>query len=82
MRKRDATEAAILRVLRQVGADYVLLDPFDVLVLFRGKLYMLDCKTVEGRPTARQKDLIVRGWPLRFVVTPQDTLAALGVGES
>jgi hypothetical protein len=79
VRKRDATEQAILRVLRQVGADYILLDPFDVLVLFRGRLVMLDCKTIEGRPTDRQKDLVKRGWPLRFVITEEDTLTALGV---
>jgi hypothetical protein len=81
VRKRDATEAAITRVLRQIGADYVMLDPFDLLVLFRGRLIMLDCKTKEGRPTALQKDLIARGWPLRFVITEEDTLAALGVGR-
>jgi hypothetical protein len=79
MKRRDATEKAILRTLRQVGADYVLLDPFDVLVLFRGRLFMLDCKTAEGRATVRQRDLVARGWPLRFVVTEEETLKALGL---
>jgi hypothetical protein len=79
VRKRDATEQAILRTLRQVGADYVLLDPFDVLVLHRGRLYMLDCKTPAGVPTERQKDLILRGWPLRYVITPDDALKVLGL---
>jgi hypothetical protein len=79
VRKRDATEKAILRTLRQVGADYVLLDPFDVLVWFRGRLFMLDCKTPQGRATKHQRDLVARGWPLRFVVTEEETLKALGL---
>ena len=79
MRKRDATEAVILRTLRQVGADYVLLDPFDVLVWFRGQLFMLDCKTATGRATKHQRELIARGWPLRFVVTEAETLKAIGL---
>lgn len=81
MRKRDATEAAILRVLRQVGADYILLDPFDLLVWHRGRLFMLDCKTADGRQTQRQRDLVKRGWPLTFVVTEAEALAALGIGQ-
>ena len=79
MRKRDATEPAILKTLRTIGADYVLLDPFDVLVLHRGKLYMLDAKSPGGRATDRQRDLIRRGWPLVFVRTPEETLNALGL---
>lgn len=79
-RKRDVTEPAILRVLRQVGADYLLLDPFDVLVLYRHRLFMMDCKVPSGRVTATQAGLVTRGWPLRFVVTPDDALAVLGIG--
>jgi hypothetical protein len=81
MKKRDATEADILRVLRQVGADYVLLDPFDILCLWRGQLHMMDCKTLIGRRTVRQQQLVDRGWPLHFVVTPQDALKVLGIGQ-
>ena len=69
----------ILKTLRQVGADYVLLDPFDVLVLHRGRLFMLDCKSPGGRATDRQRELIARGWPLVFVRTPEETLTALGL---
>lgn len=77
--RRDGTEPAILRALSQVGADYIRLDAFDVLVLFRGRLTMLDCKTVRGRRTRNQQVLLDRGWPLQFVVTPADALAAIGV---
>lgn len=81
MKRRDSTEAAILRTLRQVGAQYVLLDPFDILALWHGQLYMLDCKTLVGRQTMRQRELVRCGWPLHFVVTPQEALAVLGIKE-
>lgn len=79
--RRDATEPAILRALAKVGADYVLLDAFDVLVLFRGRLTMLDCKTAKGRPTRNQQVLVQRGWPLRFVKTEEEALQAIGAME-
>ena len=77
--KRDATEPDILRALHAAGADYILLEPFDVLVLFRGRLIMLDCKTGRGRATRNQAGLLDRGWPLVFVRSPEDALRAIGV---
>ncbi len=76
--KRDATEPEILRALARVGADYILLDAFDVLVWFRGRLTMLDCKAEKGRVTRNQQVLIDRGWPLRFAKTPEEALQAIG----
>lgn len=76
--KRDLTEPAILEAWRAVGADYILLDPFDALVLFRGRLFMVDCKTGRGKPTTRQADLVKRGWPLQFANTPDQALTAIG----
>ena len=77
--RRDESEPEILRALQRVGADYLLLDAFDVLVLFRGSLVMLDCKTPKiGRITKRQKTLVDRGWPVRFVKTADEALQAIG----
>lgn len=82
--RRDTSEPAILRALAQVGADYILLDAFDTLVLFRGQLFMLENKTGRGKKgtmrskTRNQEVLIERGWPLRFVSTPEQALAAIG----
>jgi len=79
--KRDRSEADILAALVKVGADYLLLDAFDVLVWHRGHLTMLEVKTPKiGRTTSSQKDLVQRGWPLRFVNTPEQALAAIGAG--
>ncbi len=64
--------------LAAVGATYMKLDLFDLLVLFRGRLFMLDCKTATGKPTVSQRLLVGFGWPLHFVVTPDDALTVIG----
>lgn len=76
--KRDKTEPEILRALHRAGADYILLDAFDVLVLFRGTVTMLDCKSKGGRVTRNQEILVERGWPLKFAKTPEEALQAIG----
>ena len=81
--RRDQSEPAILRAISAVGADYILLDAFDVLVLFRGQVHMLECKTPKkGRQTVNQKELVRRGWPLHFVSTVDQALAAIGIREA
>jgi hypothetical protein len=77
--KRDQSEHGILQALAKVGADYILLDAFDVLVLYRGSVHLLECKTPKkGRKTVSQKELVSRGWPLHFVQTPEQALQAIG----
>ncbi len=76
--RRDKTEPEIFRALRQVGADVLSLDKFDALILFRGQLYMIDAKVAKGKATKRQADLVKRGWPLRFVRTPEEALKCIG----
>jgi Holliday junction resolvase len=43
--RRDKTEPAILQALASVGAKYLLLDAVDVLALYKGRVYLLECKT-------------------------------------
>jgi hypothetical protein len=76
--RRDASEPAILRALAKAGADYIRLDAFDVLVLFRGRITMLECKVKGGRKTRNQQVLVERGWPVHFVITAEEALAAIG----
>ena len=76
--KRDATEPEILRALVRAGAFYLRLDTVDLLVLFRGDLFLLDCKTARGRATKTQEALITLGWPLHYVRTPIEALKAIG----
>lgn len=76
--KRDTSEAGIVLALRQAGALVLVLDVFDLLVYFRGDLYMLDAKTGKGKATASQDRLIALGWPLSFVRNPLDALMRIG----
>lgn len=76
--RRDATEPEIRRALSDVGATWMMLDPFDLLVLYRGKVTMLECKTKKGKPTESQELLVRNGWPLVYVRTPEEALQAIG----
>lgn len=76
--KRDTSEPDILKTLAQVGADYICLDKFDVLVWYRQKLFILECKTGKGRRTRSQQDLVTRSWPIQFVNSPEQALQAIG----
>lgn len=76
--KRDTTEPAIVAALLQVGASVLRLDAFDLLVLYRSHLFMLDAKSPGGRQTASQQRLIAGGWPLTFVETPIGALRCIG----
>lgn len=79
--RRDQSEPAIRKALGRVGARFLLLDPFDLLVLFRGKVYLLECKTGKGKSTRCQDLLVQDGWPVIFVTTPEQALKAIGAME-
>lgn len=76
--KRDANEPGIVSALKQVGAKVLRLDAFDLLVLYRGTLFMLDAKMPEGRTTSAQDELLEDGWPLHMVVDEMSALRAIG----
>lgn len=76
--RRDRSEPAIRKALWQAGAKFMLMDPFDLLVLFRGHVFLLECKTGKGRATRCQDLLVQDGWPVQFVRTPEEALAAIG----
>jgi hypothetical protein len=76
--RRDSTEREIVTALRKVGAQVLYGNVFDLLVLFRGRLFMLDAKTVKGQPTATQRALVLQGWPLEFVTDATAALKVIG----
>ena len=48
--KPDANQPAIVQALRDIGAVVFLIGrPFDLLVAFRGQLFLLEVKNPEGR---------------------------------
>lgn len=79
--KRDTSEPEIVKALRKAGARVLLLNEFDLLVLFHGKLFMLDAKTGKGRTTMAQERMIQEGWPLSFVRDPIEALKAIGAAQ-
>ena len=80
--RRDGTESAIVRTLRRAGALVFALKGrgvADLLVYFRGRLFLLEIKTARGRLTAAQRDAVRVGWPVRVCRTPDDALRAIGI---
>jgi hypothetical protein len=60
--RADSTQAAIVQALRAIGAYVdVIGDPVDLLVGFRGKTYLAECKTEDGKLTESQR-LFVAAW--------------------
>jgi Holliday junction resolvase len=76
-RKRDANEAAIVKALRQIGAEVFPLSGRgipDVLVRYRGAVYAFEIKSATGKRTEAQVDT---QWPV--IRSIQEALAAVGV---
>jgi len=84
-KKRDLVEPGIVQALRAVGAHVWHLDrPFDLLVGFRGRFTVLECKS---DPCLRKKqqhqtdELLAAqamGLPVYRVTTPTEALIAVG----
>jgi Holliday junction resolvase len=76
-RKRDANEAAIVKALRQIGAEVFPLSGRgipDVLVRYRGSVYAFEIKSATGKQTDAQLDT---QWPV--IRSIEDALFELGV---
>ena len=80
--RRDANEPDIRDALTAVGAKYLRLSAFDLLVLYHGQIFMLEVKMPKGEIQPSQQDLVKDGWPLRFVETAADALAAIGAEDA
>lgn len=75
----DATQAAIVKALRKVGAAVeVIGKPLDLIVCFRGKTSLVECKTTSGRLTRYQVEFLAR-WPgdVHIVQSPEAAVAAV-----
>lgn len=82
--RKDTTHASIVAALRGVGATVLILDRFDLLIHFRGRLFMIDCKTAVNksggfRKKPSQVELERDGWPLHYATTVEQALAVVGV---
>ncbi len=79
-RRRDANEAAIVQALRAIGAKVRQISAPgvpDLLVLYRGQVTLIECKTKLGSATLAQELLSAEGWPVVVVRTPEAALQAI-----
>ena len=77
--KRDTSEAAIVEGLRSIGAQVLRLEAIDLLVLYKGHLFLFEVKTPGSlkRRTKRQRQLVAAGWPVHFVTSLPEALKIL-----
>lgn len=79
--RRDATEPDIVKALRRVGAKVQICSDkglCDLVVLFRGKVFLLECKSRLGRATLAQDERMAEGWPYTTVRDEKGALKAIG----
>lgn len=81
--RTDANQPEILEALRKAGAwAYYIKVPFDLLVGFRGRLYLMECKVGKRKLNEKQaevmKELMFRGVVPAIVRTPEDALRSIG----
>lgn len=76
--RRDANEPEVVEAIQKYGAKFRRLNIFDLLVLRKGRVFMLEVKTPKGQPTKAQEELIAEGWPLCYVHDPIEALRAIG----
>ena len=81
-RRRDENEAEIVAALRQVGALIMRLSEKgcpDLLVLWRGSLFVLEVKAAAwSHTTTAQAETVAAGWPVSFVRSTDEALRAIG----
>lgn len=80
-RKRDAAELSIVIALRQAGAQVIRISERgapDLLVLWRGDLFVMEVKSRLGATTMAQDETLAAGWPIYLVRSADDALRAIG----
>ena len=83
--RADTTQPAIVDALRAVGAKVLhIKNPFDLLVRYCGKVFMMDCKTPKSKAGAIRKKpsqlkLEAEGWPLLYPRSPEEAVRMIGV---
>ncbi len=79
--RRDANEASIVKALKQVGASVARIsEPGmpDLIVWYRGSVFLLEIKTATGRATKAQEARSTEGWPVVTARTENAALKAIG----
>lgn len=77
--RRDEPETEIVKALRKAGCLVLYCHHPDLIVFFRGRVHLLECKRRSGKLTESQEKLIRDGWPLHIVRTTEEAFAAMGL---
>jgi len=80
-RRRDSNEKAIVAALRKVGASVIRISEKgapDLLVFYRGTVFLIEVKTAKGRATIAQGETSAVGWPVVTARTEEAALRAVG----
>jgi hypothetical protein len=82
-KRRDETEPDIVAALEKAGAKVCRLDrPCDLVVRFRGELYLLEIEGVtEYRKREKAQETFLAEWQVPKVKTPLQALEAIGAIE-
>lgn len=78
----DATQAEIVKALRAIGCEVVVIGlPVDLMVWHRNAIHLVECKTPEGRLTKYQVEFVEK-WPgpVHIVRSPSEAVGAV-VGQ-
>jgi hypothetical protein len=76
----DNTAKELTKAAKQLGADVLTLNGVvDALLLFRGRVWVIDWKSKGGTLTPAQAKLVASGWPIAFVSTEDQLFTLLGV---
>jgi hypothetical protein len=81
--RTDATQAEVVKALRAIGASvYYSKLPLDLIVAFRGRTMLVECKEFGGRLTKVQQEFI-DGWTgeVHVIQGPLEAVAAV-IGTS
>ena len=82
----DANQPAIVAALRAAGAIVEIIGlPVDLLIGFRGQLFLLECKDGAKVKSAQKKTALQErifdkfaGYPVKMVDSPEVALRAIG----
>ena len=72
--RRDANEQAIFTALKGLGAQvYPLNKPCDALICFKGRVRLIEVKTLKGKLTPSQT-LFASIWPMHIIRSPEEAI--------
>lgn len=82
--KRDANEGEVIDALEDAGCRVMKLNEFDLLVEYRGQVFMVEVKNPKGKNTLTelQEELLEAGWPLKVVRSKEEAFEAVGLKET